>query len=262
MTDSTGAGGESKDDPSKSGAAHSTGESQGDSSPGDGYVKKSQMIAALNSATAKTDAAMAKAEALERELAEMKAAKAPKPPTREELRQLVESGNLTQDAADAVYEKHLIEKVKREAVAEVGQTTSAQERARKVAADLQGYKDLVPEVWVDGSEERVKVGKEFDYLVSLGYPKTPETEAAALRAAYGSLEILRASKTARTGPADTHAETGGGDRPTEGTKDGPPKGLTAAQRDYYDKGIKQGRYADWKAVTEELKFAKSGARAR
>lgn len=264
MTDSTGAEDKSKDDASKSGAAHSTGESQGDQSPGDGFVKKSQFLAALNSATAKTDEAIAKADRLERELAEVKAAKAVKPPTREELLALVDSGDLTRSQADDLWKKQIIDEVSKKTAADVTQAQSEQERARRVATELQGYKELVPDVWVDGSEERVKVGKEFDHLVSLGYSKTPETEAAALRAAYGSLDVLRASKTARTGPADTHAETGGGHKPAgDATKGGPPKGITAEQRDYYTRQIDAGRYTGWDAVSEELKFARpTRAKAR
>lgn len=264
MTDSTGAATKSEDDAAKREAAHLAGESRGDEPPGDGFVKKSQFIAALNNATAKTDEAIAEAAKLRQELEAMKTrATEKKPPTRDELLDLVRSGDLTQGQADALWEKQLTEKITGKVVAEVGTAAGAQERARKVDAELKAYQEVVPEVWVNGSEEHTKVAKEFNYLVTqLGYPKTKETEAAALRVAFGAVDVLRASKTARTGPADTHAETGGGTKPAAGEADGAPKSLNAEQRDYYEKGIKAGRYKDWAAVKEELKFANSRAKAR
>jgi hypothetical protein len=93
------------------------------------------------------------------------------PPTREELLALVDSGDLTRAQADDVWKKQIVEEVTKKTVNEVGQAQSEQERARRVASELQGYKELVPEVWVEGSEDRVKVGKAFDHLVSLGHDR-------------------------------------------------------------------------------------------
>lgn len=256
MTGTAGAGSDSQDDGSRPGAAQPGSQGEGAKAPGDDYVKKSQMIAALNSATAKTDEAIAEAARLRRELEEAKAAKAVKPPTREELRQLVESGNLTQAQADDLWDKQFAAQVKQQVVAEVGQASSAQELARKVNAELQGYKELVPDVWVPGSEERVRVGKAFDRLVSLGHdPKSPATEAAALFATYGDLDVLRASKSARPGSAETHSETGGHRPAGGGSEADVPKGLTPRQKEHYGRLIGQGIYADWKAVKAEVEAA-------
>lgn len=258
MTTTTGAGTDQDDTDQGQGAAPPAGESQGDKdkAPGDDWVPKKQFIAAINNATAKADQALARAEAAERELTALREkGSEKKPPTRAELLALVNSGDLTQEQADALWEKQIVERSKREAAAEVGQTMTANERARRVDAELSGYKELVPEVWADGTPERAKVTKEFNYLVGLGHPSTKETEAAALRAAFGDLESLRASKSARPGPADTHSETGGG-RPgaSGGGKSDVLKDLSPDRKNYYEAQIKAGRYKNWGEVRSELEF--------
>ncbi len=256
-TDSTGATSDSKDD-GKQGLAPPADESQGEKSPGD-WIKKSQFVAALNSATAKTDA-------LEREVRELRAAQVkatePKVPTRAELLKFVDAGELTREQADAIWEKQIKEAVKREVVAEVGVAAGAQERASRVEAELSGYKAIIADAWVEGSPERDKVTKEYRHLLSLGHAPTKETEAAALRAAFGDLETLRTSKSARSGPSETHEETGGGKLPDSGGgKDG-LKGLSSREKEYYEAGIKAGRYKDWKAVAAELEYANPNTRRK
>jgi hypothetical protein len=227
------------------------GESQGDGGkpPGDDWIPKTQFLAALRSATSQT-------EALAKEVRELKAAQevkaAPKPPTRAELLSLVGVGDLTQEQADAIWEKQIVERAKREAAAEVGQVNGAQARKHKVESELQGYKELVPAAWEEGSPERLKAAKEFKHLVDLGDPSDTATEAKALRAAFGDLETLRASKSARTGSAETHSETGGG-KPADG-KSSALK-LDERQKKHYGHLIEQGVYADWDAVKAELKAA-------
>ena len=262
MTTTTGAETESQDDASKQGAAPPAGESQGDGgkAPGDDWVSKKQFLAALSNASAT-------AEQLRAENAALKAAQSKatetKPPTRVELQSLVNAGELTQEQADAIWDKQLVERAKREAVAEIDKTHGARERQSRVKADLLGYKELVPEAWVEGSPERAKAMKEFKYLTDLGDPSTEETEAKALRAAFGDIEALRASKSARSGPADTHSETGGSKPPSGGGgKNDVLKTLSAREKDYYETKIKQGIYRDWKAVAAELEFANPAARRK
>jgi hypothetical protein len=211
----------------------------------------------VNHVTARAEAAEREAKELREQLAKTTEKK---PPTRAELLELVEARELTQEQADALWEKQIIDKATRAAATETTRTVSAEERARRVESELSGYKELVPDVWIDGSPERAKVAKEFEHLVGLGQSRTKETEAAALRAAFGPLETLRASKTARSGPSDTHSETGGSKPPADAGKD-PLKGLSAREKDHYESKIRQGIYADWNAVKEELKFRRKGARA-
>jgi hypothetical protein len=235
-------------------------ESQGKS--GDETVPKTQFLAALSNAERKTADAEAKAARLEAELA---AAKQQKPPTRAELLKHVEDGNLTQVEADVIWEKQMKSEVKAEVISEARHRQSAEALVREAQDEMAGYRELVPAVWEKGSPEYEKAAKEFALLVRRGMPgKGPEallTEATAIRNAFGDVDTLRASKKSRTGPAETHAETGGSKDAGEGvTKEGVPKGLTSREKEHYEKGIRSGLYKDWKDVAEELKHATVRAR--
>lgn len=264
MTGSTSAGSDSKDDGLGGGSAPSEG-SQGDGGKGSGdMVPKHQFLAALKSAEEKR---VAETNALRQEMANLRAAveakgpPAAKPPTRAEMQTLVESGDITQAQADAAWEKQVEEKAQRTAAAEVERQMRAQQHTSRITAELQGYRELVPDVWnAAGSEDRLKVEKEYHHLISLGATAGQETEAAALRAAFGDLETLRAARSSRPGPADTHLETGSGRKPSDGgggkDKD-VVKDLTARERQFYEDKIRQGIYPNWDAVREERKFARS-----
>jgi hypothetical protein len=265
MTGSTSAGSDGKPDGRADDSAAATG-SQGDGGKGSGdMVPKSQFLAALKSAEQKREQ---EAAMLRGEIEQLRAAvqgtdsTVKKPPTRAELQTLVESGDITQVQADQAWEKQVREEARREGAAAADRVMREQKHMDLIHAELSGYKALVPQVWEPGTEERLKVEKEFNHLVSLGQPKTQETEAAALRAAFGDLDTLRAATSSRPGPADTHSETGGGQRPSGGGGGDGVKGLTAAQRDYYEAGIKAGRYENWAAVKAELEFKPSKSARR
>ena len=85
------------------------------------------------------------------------------------------------------------------------------------------------------------------------------TEVAALRAAFGDPEVIRASRSlGKNGPGETHVEVGDGERPDEQADvDGVPKGLTEREKSHYQNLINRGIVKDWKAVAEERKFAKA-----
>ena len=188
----------------------------------------------------------------------------PKPFTRAELNQLVADGKVTQDAADALYDKQVVERATKEAKEAAGTVVTQREHEAVVTAQLEEYRGLLPEAWETGSKERAKVAKEYRYLVEkLGYPDSKATEVAALRAAFGDPDTIKASRsTGRSGPGETHEEVGGAERTDGGdsSTDGPPKGLAARQKAYYESMISKGHYKDWAAVREELKFAVARAR--
>lgn len=227
--------------------------SQSESGSDKDVIPKKQFIAALNSANAKYDKLAA-------ELAELKAAKENPPqkePTRAELLQHVSAGNITQEQADTIWEAQLVKKAGAAAVVASSAETQRNERQRRVDAELREYQGLVPNAWLDGTAESARVKKQYQELVELGLPSTIETEAAALRAAFGELSTLKASKSAKSGPSESHVETGG-DKPSDRveTKDGPPKGLTDRERKFYEDKIRQGVYGGWEAVKEERKYAR------
>lgn len=216
-------------------------------------IPKKQFLAAISSVQRTNEALQARITELE---AGAKVAPAVKPATRAELLSFVADGDITQEQADTMWEKQIVERAK----SEFAKASGATVLQSKVESELSGYRELVGDAWVVGSPERAKVEKEFNHLINLGYPNTKETEAAALRSAFGDLSALRASKTAKFGPSDTHEEIGGNRQPDGGSKKDVLKGLSAREKEHYEMGIKHGRYANWKEVEAELAYAKPGAR--
>ncbi len=196
---------------------------------------------------------------LEAERAKTAKASEPRPVSRAELNQLVADGKITQDAADAHWEKTVVETAERKARAAAADEVVGRERSAVVKNQLAEYRKLIPEAWTPGSKERAKCEKEFAALIGIGFPDNAVTEAAALRAAFGDPEVIRASRsTGRNGPGETFDEVGGGERGESGASsaDGKPKGLTAREEAHYSKLVNMGNMT-WKQVTEERKFAKA-----
>lgn len=218
-------------------------------------VPKKQFLAALKSANEKYDA-------LARDMAELKAAKdAPPPqkePTRDELLQHVTAGNLTQAQADQIWEAQITKKAATAAVTATAAENARTETERKVNAQLLEYKGLVEDAWTPGTDASDRVRAEFRALVEAGSPANTATELAALKITFGSVVTLKASKSAKPGPSESHSETGGNKPPGKpsDTGDGPPKGLTDREKKHYERQIDNGVYKDWNAVKEERKFAR------
>ena len=233
--------------------------------PSDGsWLPKVRVDEMVNDAKGATARATEEAARLRAEVEALKAAKAkgeePKPMTRAELSQLVEDGKITQEAADAHWERQVIENAEKRARAAAADEVAGRERESVVRTQLDEYKALVPAAWEAGSKERAKAEAEFKALVRIGFPDNRVTEVAALRAAFGDPELIRASRsTGRNGPGEAHVEIGGAERPgdTGADADGPPKDLTPREKAHYQNLINRGIVKGWKAVTEERKFAKA-----
>lgn len=217
-------------------------------------VPKHRFLAAIESANQKY-------ENLKREFDDLKSATAKpapqKEPTRAELLAAVKEGLISQEQADAVWEQQIIKKATENSVAGAKQATTADQLASKVNEQLAGYREFVPEAWIDGSDQRRKVESEYRYLVSLGHPSSTATEAAAMRLAFGDLSAIKLAKSAKPGAKESHKDVGGG-KPSGKDDSGSDvvKGLDARKREYYADGIKKGRYKDWNAVREELSFVR------
>ena len=241
------------------------GEDGGWKPPSDGsWLPKVRVDEMVNTARGEAATQAAEAARLRAENETLKAAKAqaeaPKPVSRAELKQLVEDGKITQDAADAHWEKQVLDAAEKRGREAARGEVEGQQRELTVNNQLAEFKTLVPAAWATGSKERAKAEKEFSALRAMGFPDNKVTEVAALRAAFGDPEVIRASRsTGRNGPGETFDEVGGGDRGESGGEqaDGKPKGLDARQEAHYTKLIQRGVYKDWKAVAEELKPAKA-----
>lgn len=233
--------------------------------PSDGsWLPKVRVDEMVNDAKGTAARATEEAARLRAENEALKASKAkaeePKPLSRAELNQLVEDGKITQEAADTHWEKQIREDAKREARVAAADEVTGRQREQSVKAQIEEYKVLVPAAWEPGSKERAKAEREFKALVEMGFPDSKVTEVAAMRAAFGEPSVIRAARaTGRTGPGETHADVGGGDRPGEGgSEDGEaPKDLSAREKAHYQNLINRGIVKDWKAVSEERKFVKA-----
>ena len=232
--------------------------------PSDGsWLPKVRVDEMVNTARSSEATALAEAARLRAENETMKTAKAKadevKPISRAELKQLVEDGKITQEAADAHWDKQVLESAKSEARKEARGEVEGHQREQTVNAQLAEFKLLVPAAWTVGAKERAKAEREFAALRAIGFPDNKVTEVAALRAAFGDPEVIRAARsTGKNGPGETFDEVGGGERGESGAlnADGKPKGLTAREDAHYQKLVNMGNMT-WKQVTEERKFAKA-----
>jgi hypothetical protein len=234
--------------------------------PSDGsWLPKVRVDEMVNSARGEAATQAAEAARLRAENEALKAkqtaAETPKPLSRADLKTLVDDGKITQEAADAHWEKQIKEDAKREAREAARGEVEGRERESVVNNQLAEFKTLVPAAWAAGSKERAKAEREFAALRSMGFPDNKTTEVAALRAAFGDPEVIRVARgLGRSGPGESHVEVGGGERPEEqANADGKPKGLTTREEAHYQNLINRGIVKDWKAVSEERKFAKAKA---
>jgi hypothetical protein len=192
----------------------------------------------------------------------------PKVYTRAQLKAFVTAGQLTEDQAETYWETQLRSQITKEVRESVAGAVTGTTRAGLVQQEVNGYKEVAPDVWNAGSPGHQKVRAEYDFLVSLGHPAAVETEVAALRAALGPLSALRASKNAKPGPADAHVETGGSNPAGSGKgSDDPLKKLSGREKTYWDRMIASGHetpasvrkkltnYASYKAQRQQRQGA-------
>lgn len=242
----------------ESGSGAAGGDHEGDDEPKD-VVPKSQFLAALKSAEDKREREVAALRSeFDAKLADATKPKveAPKVYTRADLKVMVDAGQITAEQADEQIEFQISQRA-----AQVARDTVHQETQKgTVDSQLAEYKALAPELLNTGSEVYQKVKVEYDFLRSTGDPRNVVTELKAIRAALGPLDKLRAAKAGRTSHESTPelgGEGGEGRRSGEGSLK-----LSAKERKHYEKGIETGRYKDWKAVADELKFANPNTRRK
>lgn len=174
--------------------------------------------------------------------------------TRAELRRAVDEGRLSEDEADDIYDRQTRTRMSREIEQEIS-TRFAQTTTVKQAHDeVNKYLAAIPEVENPESAEFKKVKAEYDHLVSLGYdPHQPQTQAAALRAAFGD----PAKRVKGKRPLETFQDTGGsggGETESKGVE-----GLNNDQKAFYRKQIDAGRYSGWDDpnLKSEIEYAKA-----
>jgi hypothetical protein len=174
--------------------------------------------------------------------------------TRVELQKFVDEGKISQVDANSLWDKQTEANILANVDAKLDARLKQDSQAVAVKAQVDRYKELVPDMMVLDSEARRKVDAEFQTLVDLGQPNDKAdggltTELLALRNVFGPAEALQRSRA----ELQTHQESGarGGDfSSSDGglTKDGWPKGLSERQRAHYDEQIRKGIYKSKEAV--------------
>jgi hypothetical protein len=173
----------------------------------------------------------------------LEATKVPEKPeskiyTRQELRQMVTENKISQDQMDEYMEAKLRAELQQDVV-KVG---NERERSTKVLQEIARYKSHIPDIAKDGTEDRIKVEKEFQYLVAHGQPKSESTELAALRAVYGPVEKLEKKRV--LDERESFQDVGNGSKP-EDKGNSPFKNLPQRYKDHYEKQIAKGIYKGW-----------------
>lgn len=197
----------------------------------------------------------------------------PKTYTKAELKAAVEAGQITQEQADDAWDQQRETQIREAARTEALNAVTAKSTKERIDGDIESYKRLKPEIMESGSDIRTKVEAEFQYLVrELGEPGSGpgvlKTQLKAIRAVLGPLDRLEKAASARR--AADHEQQGGGSGEGKGKGGGEGGGggkalhehLTGDNKAYYEKGIKAGRYKDWKDVDAELKYATPSVRRR
>lgn len=215
-----------------------------------GWIPREQFdqLVATVASTAQSVAELATA--VKGQKPEPKKEELPKTLTRVDLRAAVEKQQLTQEEADNIWDRQLIEQAKLAGREEARTTLSVTQSGQRIDADLRQYRAAVPNAWKEGTEERAKVSEEFRYLVSIGQPDSKETELAAMRSVFGPVEKLDKARSKPSVEADEQSGALGESEP--GKKQDVVKGLSAREKDYYGDQIKKGRYKDWNEVGKEL----------
>lgn len=177
--------------------------------------------------------------------------------TRQQLKQAVDAGQISQEQADDVWARQLEADVTERATAVATNAVSQKATKERVDRELADYKRLKPEIMDRGSELRGDIAEAYRRMVGRGLPETEATELAAIESVLGPLDKLENAAKARRAP-ESHQESGGGDgKQAGGGKTGKKlvDQLNAPSKDYYEKGIKAGRYKSWDDVEAELKYA-------
>jgi hypothetical protein len=233
--------------------------------PKDGeFVPRTQLIAALNNAEQKRERELATLRAeFEAKLAKAteKPAETPKRYSRADLLAAVANQQITQEQADTEWERQIREDALATATQAAREIVTTAKQTETVTSQIDQYKALEPEIMAQGSEIRDRIQQEYTYLLGLGDKHCEATQLKAIRAVLGPVEKLKAAKSGRTSH-EGHRETGGGGGAGPKGGQGNLK-LSAKERTHYEGKVGPGKlYKDWKAVEDELKFARPETRQR
>ncbi len=175
--------------------------------------------------------------------------------TRPQLTQFVDNGQLSQADADRIYENQVEGRILSNVNKVVDQkfASAAMENTKAGIKDIiADYRKAIPALEDTDTPERRRAEAEYASLIQLGLPQSDETEAAALRSAFGPVDKIVKGKQS----LETHQETGSdADQDSEGsTSDGVPKGLPRYFIEHYTAQIANGRYTGWDDKTLKVEI--------
>lgn len=172
---------------------------------------------------------------------QVKASKASEPVryTKQQLRESVAVGQMTQDQADDLWDTQREAEITEKVFGAVTTSTAQNKAVERVDADLAKYKALSPDLMVEGSDTRIEVAARYQYLISIGAPPGPATQLAAANAVLGPLDRLEMKGKGRT-VTQTHQETGGNDGGERGGKKTLLEQAPPRYKQHYDNLIAKG----------------------
>lgn len=197
------------------------------------------------------------------EMTALEAKLAPKQPetkkwTRQQLETAIADQTITQAAGNSIWEAQQKQETEQQVQQIAQETVETITQTKTTNASIDAYKKFDPTLMTDGSDSRKRIEAEVrSQMAILGQPESLAIQLNALRAVYGPEENLGSPERQR----QTHRDTQGGSEGTGVPIDNMPE-MSARERKHYEKGIEQGRYADWAAVTKELEHANPQVRAR
>lgn len=181
------------------------------------------------------------------------AAEQPKVYSKSELQYAVDAGTITQDQMDAYLETQTRESIRKEMASQIETAKREMRTQAEIEAEIDAYKETIPSIMEEGSEDRRRVESEFEKLIRLGLPSNATTELLAVKAAFGPVPKRGTDKTAKARQTDQVGAGGG--RAASSDKSSSPLDafdLSDRQRSYYEKMVDRGIYKSWDDVKAEL----------
>lgn len=178
-----------------------------------------------------------------------------------ELDNAVQAGQITQAQRDQIFATQIERAATRRATETATQIIETTTRENALDGELQQYTAFAPDLTREGSPLRARVAEEFEYLVSRGAPRDLSTELAAARAILGPVERAR-NAHGRPRGADRSSDSFGSrpQSPRERREEDAWQRLAPHQKQYYDKQISAGVYANRSAVFAELNWRRDSGR--
>ena len=180
-----------------------------------------------------------------------------------QLEEFITQGRITRADAEAHREQVIEHRLSSKIKGDFTKESQTVKRSQALQTSIAEYVTAVPAILTEGSDERVRLDEEFDFLASvqgIDTSKIDDTtrkalQLTALRTVYGSVAGLQ--KRAVQPKTETHQGIPGGSRPAPHANPDQAllDGLTKPQVEHYNKMFRAGRYpGGWKDVVAELKF--------